>query len=117
MISSITGIGGIRTVGGWHTNPHIQPVMKDNTELKPGDIRYNGVINKLECWDGLTWIPVSSGDVTVELTPDVQEVLNWAKNKMQDEKQIKELAEKHPSVASAVNQLDTIVKLLQDGEK
>jgi hypothetical protein len=118
MISSITGIGGVKTVGGWHSKPYFtNNDMNNNKTPVEGDVRFNGTTGKLECWVNNYWQPVSSGDVTVELTPDVQQVLNWAKDKMSQEQHIKELAEQHPSIASAVNQLDTLVSLLQDQSK
>jgi hypothetical protein len=119
MIDGITGINGVRSVGGWNQLPRFQMNMTPDNTNKPndGDVRYNGVTQKTECWNNGAWIPLSSGHVTVELTPDVTEVIDWAKQKMTQDRMIKELAKNHPSVASAVNQLDTLVSLLKNQDE
>lgn len=104
-------------MGGWYSPPYFNNNDMNNDKTPTnGEVRFNGTTGKLECWVGGSWMPVSSGDVTVELTPDVQQVLDWAKNKMDQERHIKELAENHPSIANAVNQLDTLVALLQNND-
>jgi hypothetical protein len=46
---------------------------------------------------------MSSGHPSVELSGDVQSILNWARIKMAEEVRIKELAAKHPTVADAID--------------
>jgi hypothetical protein len=121
MIDAITGINGIRSVGGWNQLPYFNMnfnMIPDNTNTpNQGDVRYNGATQKTECWNNGAWIPLSSGHVTVELTPDVTEVIDWAKKKMVQDRMIEELAKNNPSVASAVNQLDTLVSLLKNQDE
>ena len=50
---------------------------------------------------------MSGSHPTVELSGEVQSILNWARIKMAEEARIKELAAKHPSVADA---LQAVVK-------
>jgi hypothetical protein len=56
----------------------------------------------MEVYDGSSWIIMASSFPTVELTPEVQGILNWARTKMTEEHRIKELAAKHPTVANAI---------------
>jgi hypothetical protein len=87
-----------------------------DSNFKNGDVRFNGEIQRLECYSDEHWIPVSSGPATIELTPDVKEVLEWSQQTRQEDEQIRELMERHPSVKSAKNQLDVLVALLKDEE-
>jgi hypothetical protein len=72
----------------------------------------------MEAYDGNTWLTMSSSYPTIALAPEVQSVLNWARIKMAEEAQIKELAAKHPTVADALaafekarEQLDIVATL------
>lgn len=57
-------------------------------------------------------------DNTVELQndPQIAEVIQWAKKKMQFERKIEELASKYPAVKDAKEKLDIVIKLVQDNE-
>ena len=119
MIDSITGIDGVRCIGGWNQLPSFSMDNKmsdQSSNFKNGDVRFNGVIQTLECYSDGHWIPVSSGPVTVELTPDVKEVIEWSQKKRREDERIRDLMERHPSVKSAKNQLDVLVALLKDEE-
>jgi hypothetical protein len=67
-----------------------------------GQVRYNGANQSMEVYDGNSWMLLTSGYPTIELAPDVQAVVTWARNKMTEESRIRELAAKHPTVADAL---------------
>jgi hypothetical protein len=116
MIDSIHGINGIFTIGGWHTKPTFSNTSIDstNTQRHNGDVRVNGITGKLEYHANGIWSPLNNGPVTIELTTEVRDILDWCKNKIKHEQMIAELSDKYPSVRSAVEQLDTLVELLKD---
>ena len=64
-----------------------------------GDLRFNTVLQCLEVWDGQMWQPFKMSDVSVSLTQDAVEAIDWADQKRQEEMKIKALAEQHPAVA------------------
>lgn len=64
-----------------------------------GDLRFNTVLQCLEVWDGQMWQPFKMSDVSVSLTQDAVEAIDWADQKRQEEMKIKELAKQHPAVA------------------
>lgn len=66
-----------------------------------GQVRYNGSSQNLEVYDGNSWLIMTASYPTVELAPHVQAVVNWAQIKMAEEARIKQLAERHPTVADA----------------
>jgi hypothetical protein len=86
--------------------------MTDNSEPKNGDLRLNGVTEQMECFVDGDWQIFNNDSIVVELTPDVTEVINWSK-----EQEITKLSEEHSSVFRSVNQLDTIVTLLQNQDE
>jgi hypothetical protein len=63
-------------------------------------VRY--INNNLEIYDGSSWMIMQSSYPQVELTGEVQGILNWARTKMAEEARVKELAAKHPTVADAL---------------
>ena len=64
-----------------------------------GDLRFNTVLQCLEVWDGQMWQPFKMSDVSVSLTQDAVEAIDWVNQKRKEEHDIRELAEQHPAVA------------------
>lgn len=54
--------------------------------------------------------------VTLELSSDVMEILNWAQNKMTEELELQELASKFPILEDAIRDLE-VIKALIKGNK
>jgi hypothetical protein len=83
-------------------------------------LRYSPNSGNIEVYDGIAWLTLSTGYANIELSPDVQAVVQWAQEKMHREKTLKALAERSPAVADAMaavehaqQQLD-IVTILAD---
>lgn len=96
MIRNITPGYGIH-IGG--NNSFSTPYI-DSNRPSAGMMRYlNG---NIEVYDGSSWLTLQSSYPQVELSGDVQEVIAWARVKMAEEKQIKELAARHSTVADAL---------------
>jgi hypothetical protein len=113
MIKSINGSNGISINGGYSTWPQFYNNNSSNTLV--GQVRYNGSSQNMEVYDGSSWLTMTSSYPTVELSGDVQSILNWARVKMLEEQRIQELAAKHPSVADAlqaVKQAEEQVKIV-----
>jgi hypothetical protein len=99
-----------------------QPIIwqVDKTYLLPatsGQVRWNGSIKQFEVCDNQnsgSWYKI---DNTVELRSDPQlaEIIEWAKKKMEYEKKVEKLASQYPAVKDAKEKLDIIMKLVQDG--
>jgi len=85
-----------------------------------GNLRFNTSSQNIEIWDGANWIVMSTAHATVNLTAEAEQLLNWAKDKRDKEKHLKELIEKNPTIADAAHnvqhaqeQLDIILKLTE----
>jgi hypothetical protein len=95
MIRNITGGYGIHVSGSVYNAPYI-----DTTRASAGMVRYTS--GNLEVYDGSSWLPLQSSYPQVELSGEVQSIINWAQVKMAEEARIQELAAKHPTVADAL---------------
>jgi hypothetical protein len=95
MIRNITGGYGIQVSGSVYNAPYI-----DTTRASAGMVRYTN--GNLEVYDGSSWLPLQSSYPQVELSGEVQSIINWARVKMAEEARIQELATKHPTVADAL---------------
>jgi hypothetical protein len=71
-----------------------------------GMLRYNTVNNIIEVYDGSTWIGLSNTLASVDLSHETQKVIMWARTKMTEEANLKELAEDHPAVKIALDNLE-----------
>jgi hypothetical protein len=102
MIKGITQSGKYTVVTGGHsTNPYISP-----GSAGAGMLRWNPNMNIMEVNDGVSWKQIDMGYPSVGLTPEAESLLDWAKIKMQEEQEMKRLAEDHPAVAMALENLN-----------
>lgn len=105
MIKTINGGIGI-TVSSASTN---WPSFYNNTAASGntliGQMRYNGSNQTTEVYDGASWLPLTPAYPMIELSGEVQTILNWAKAKMAEELRLKQLAANHPSLKDALDAL------------
>lgn len=94
------------TTGGTYINPG---------SPSSGMLRYYN--NQTQVYDGSSWLPLG-GTANVGLSPEAEEIMNWARKKMQEEKEARRMAEEYPAVADAIGavreaeqQLKTVVAL------
>jgi len=64
-----------------------------------GNMRFNTTTQSTEVYDGQMWQPLRMSDVSVSLTQDAVEAIDWVNQKRLEEMKIKALAEKYPAVA------------------
>jgi hypothetical protein len=118
MIKNITAGPGITVNQSYSSWPSFYNTPASTGNSLVGQMRYNGSSQNMEVYDGHVWLVMTSSYPTIELTPEIQSVLNWARMKMAEEAQIKELTAKHPTVADALaafekarEQLDIVATL------
>lgn len=95
MIRNITGGPGIYIAGNVYNQPYV-----DMSRPSAGMVRYTG--SNLEVYDGSSWLPMTSSYPQIELDSLTIETVQWARQKMEEEKRMLELAAKHPTVADAI---------------
>ena len=83
-----------------------------------GDLRFNTSTQQIEFYNGQTWQTFTMAQATVGLTGTAETAIDWALNKMEQEKEARRMAEHYPAVADAMGavreaeqQLKTIVAL------
>ena len=64
-----------------------------------GNMQFNTTTQRIEVWDGHMWQPMQMTDVSVSLTHDAVQAIDWANQKIKEEHDIQTLAEKYPAVA------------------
>jgi hypothetical protein len=108
----ITGISSsskyISVHGGGAASTYISP-----GSVGSGMMRYNGNTNCIEVNDGNSWIRMGSAYATIELTPETESLLDWARQKRDEDLNLKALAEKNEAVRIAVENLNKAQEQLQ----
>jgi hypothetical protein len=98
IVKSVTGNFQYVSVGSHGTAP---PYM-DQSMPGVGQVRYNPSSYRMEVYDGNGWSTLG-GDVNIDLSPNVKEIIDWAGQKMDQEQRWKEMADKNPTIRDAYN--------------
>ena len=120
MITNITANGNplLWVSTGGSTMPHINMNAPSS-----GMMRWNGNNNSIEVFDGSTnlWQPMYGKTADIQLSPQIQAVMNWANLKMAEESEWEKLAKTNDAVKIALEnmkkakqQLDITAKLVKD---
>lgn len=75
------------------------PLYVDITRPSAGLVRISGV--NMEVFDGIQWVVVSPDFCHISLHPDAENLLDWVKQKKQEELLEDELRNKYPSLKQA----------------
>ena len=114
MIKTVNGMGRhIMVNGGMPSTTYM------NTSagfMNVGDVRYNASMQRLEVYDGNSWIELNSSHASVGLTPDAERAIDWAIRKQREDADLESLAKSNQTLADLVNQkkeLDDKIKMVQ----
>lgn len=115
MIKTVSGSGRYIVVNGGI--PATTYVNTSSGSLGAGNVRWNTNSQNLEVYDGFIWVQVSTNSyASVGLTPEAELLLDWAKEKRNQEMQMEALAKSNPTIADLVEQkknLDHKIKMVQ----
>jgi hypothetical protein len=121
MIKGITQTGRYMMISGG--TPGSTYVNNYSGSQGVGNMRYNTTNQSVEVYDGNIWIQLSMSYASVGLTGEAESLLDWAREKRNKEIELTALANKHPAVAKALEnlnkaqeQLDLIAILSKDYE-
>ena len=88
------------------SNKGSQPwINMSGTQPMIGAMSYDQNSQSMKVYDGNVWQTIGGGSATVNLNPNAISILKWAEQKMNEERELKALAEKHPSIKDLVNQI------------
>lgn len=99
MIKGLQGSAHVVVNGGNTSVPYVP--MNASNPIQ-GMIRVNGT--DMQVFDGTTWIMMNTSYATVALSPTTEEVIDWARRKMQEEKDLHERMKQHPGLKSSWEQ-------------
>lgn len=112
MIKGLQGSYGVTVTSG---NTSLQYVGTNPSNPMQGMVRVSG--NDLQVFDGSGWQNIVSSYATVELDYETRDLLNWIRKKQAEEKEIESLAEDHPAVRIAKENLNKVKAELEQAEK
>ena len=114
MISNIIGTNGVHVFNGLSSGIYVNSDFSQLGHGVPGELRMLGSTTYV--WNNGCWTVVNSTGTTVELTLEVQKVIDWAQRKMRHEQELEELLKKYPALQSAKDQFDTVHALVREHE-
>ena len=84
--------------------------------LNVGAVRYNPSISCMEVYDGNAWQQYRD-DSTVDLANETKATLDWARQKMLEEQNLKQLMERHPGLKDAHEKFEIMRILVTEEER
>jgi len=88
-----------------------------------GNMRYNTSNQRMEVFDGSNWVQLNMGSVSVGLNGEAESLLDWARDKRNEELMWQSLAKENKAVKIALDnleqarqQLDITAKLAREYE-
>ena len=112
MIKGLQGGIGVIVDSG---NNSLQYVSQDTNNPLQGMVRVWGT--ELQVFNGGVWQNIASSYATVRLDSTTYELIEWAKKKREEERQIEALAADHPAVMIAKENLNKVKEDLANAEK
>jgi hypothetical protein len=116
MIKSIMSMGKHIIVGGGNSASNY--INTGAGMMGVGDLRFNTSTQQIEFYNGQNWQTFIMAQATVGLTGTAETAIDWALNRMEQEKEARRMAEQYPAVADALGavreaeeQLKTVVAL------
>lgn len=100
MIGGISAGRYLEVTGGG--SAHV-PKSYNSNQYMTGDMRYDLDNQCIKVFDGTNWQTMVNSYATVNLNYEAQMLLDWAREKRNEELRLQELAAQHPTVADAVD--------------
>jgi hypothetical protein len=70
-----------------------------------GQLQYNTGTQRLEVYNGQSWQPFNLGHYYVGLNPEAEDLLDWARNKMREERELERLAKDNVAINDLLQQV------------
>jgi hypothetical protein len=71
-----------------------------------GNMRYNTSSQRMEVFDGSSWVMLNMGSASVGLSPEAESLLDWARDKRNEELMWQSLAKENKAVKIALDNLE-----------
>lgn len=103
MIDYIVGGEYLNVTSNKGAMPYIN---MSSTQPMIGSMTYDYHSQSMKVYDGNVWQTIGGGSAAVNLSANAISVLKWAERKMQEEYELKELCDKHPTIKDIVDQMN-----------
>ena len=100
MIKSIMSMGKHVIVGGGNSASNY--INTGAGMMGVGDLRFNTSTQQIEFYNGQNWQTFIMVQATVGLAGPAETAIDWALDKIQQEKEARRMAEQYPAVADAM---------------
>lgn len=99
MIKAIHALGRYMQVIGGSASTY---VTAQAGSQGVGNLRFDTSAQRLEVYDGMTWLELNTPYTSVGLNAFAEEAIDWVHRQMAEEKRLEALAKEHPAVADAL---------------
>jgi predicted dehydrogenase len=82
-----------------------------------GNMRYNTSTQQMEVYDGNNWVHMNMPDATVGLNDEAEALLDWARERRNEEIMLKERMKHHPGLQEAYERLEIMKALTLEQDK
>jgi hypothetical protein len=120
MISNVFPTGRYVQVSGGNASTYVNGY---SGAQGIGNMRYNTSSQRMEVFDGSSWVMLNMGSASVGLSPEAESLLDWARDKRNEELMWQSLANDNKAVKIALDnleqarqQLDITAKLAREYE-
>ena len=120
MIKGLTQSGRYITVTNGNASTYVNSY---SGQQGVGNMRYNTSNQNMEVFDGSTWVMLNMSHASVGLNSEAESLLDWARQKRDEEMMWQSLAKDHKAVKIALDnleqarqQLDITAKLAREYE-
>lgn len=79
-----------------------------------GSIGYDNIRKRFQIFHGSGWTPIEFTDSQISFDVDHQEVIDWAKKRMEEERELDELCKQHPGLEDARRQYEMMKALVRE---
>ena len=114
MRNHILGSNNVIVSNSWAASPYFSIDSGSDTPAQHGALRYNPNRNAVEVWNGSTWMVIADSHTTVDLSPEIEGILRWARKKMTEEAELKQLISKYPTLQNAHDQFQLVKQLVAE---
>lgn len=104
MLNGINTSGRYLQVTGGSSSTYVNKNYNGNAFMA-GDMRYDLDSQCIKVFDGSSWQSIVGSMATVELTYEAESLLNWARQKKDEEMVLEKLAQEHPTIKDLVEQI------------
>lgn len=106
MLKTINGQGRYVMVNGGM--PATTYINTSSGYMNVGQVRFNSQNQKFEVYDGFNWMEIASSHASVGLTPEAEDAITWAINRLHEERMLELKAKDNPAIADLLEQRKNI---------